>query len=332
MRLQFRWLFSLALVTLPAIASARQWSDQSGRFQVEGQLVASDEDKVVVRTEEQGLLVLRIDQLSKADRSYLAEKGSKSQKTDDTSESDDALTPAKPAVDTTWRLTDGETVTGRLVGFGKQTLVLKRRDSDVVVNDVALEDLPKAYAKILPEAIEAIDRVEIEDPADLEDHLIDLGTGPLEYEVSGVQLALPEGGMITLPINILAGPDASAVRPGFERWLAAQNEAVEEDERSQSSQFERLMLDSYSRMSDRSVATTGNLDSTAMTRARLMDLQLQAATAGVTDVWQVGLIPRVSYRYPTTVVVYAENSRGARIAASAKYPGWRIGPIRKLSY
>ncbi|OYP37734.1 SHD1 domain-containing protein [Rhodopirellula sp. MGV] len=325
--------FALPSVFSPALLQARQWSDQSGEYKVDADLVASDAKQVVLRTAEDGLLVFQIDQLSKQDQAFLADSqakanmaASKAVDTETSTEPSNEKIPL-PSTDSSWRLIDGHAINGRLLGFGTQTLILKRRDAEVMVNNIPLKELPRAYAVILPTVIQQIDNVKIKTPADLEDHLIDLGTGPLEYDVRGIQLALPDGGKITIPPEILVSEDAAAIRPGYDRWVAAQADTVDESSRDSTGQFERLMLDSYGRMA--SNATQSNV---VLNKARLMDLQLQAATAGVTDIWQVGLIPRVAYRYPTTVVVYGQNSQAARIAAAAKYPGWQVGPIRKLSY
>lgn len=370
---------SLASVVLFAsLGSAKTWTDPTGRYQVDGELVAADDAKAIIRNDKGELLVLQLKQLSQSDRAYVddylsgqaraqpevpapnSESGSDANEPKDPPQQTDTQSsvkpkPSDPAKDTprlpglkttsesNWNLKDGQVISGRLIGFGREALVLVRRDGDVLVNGTKFDELSAAYQKIVPDVVSRIDNVEVGDRESLEDHLADGGAGPFRYELAGIQVEGDQGGVVTIPVSLLRPADQEVVQPGMKRWLAAQEKGVEENVREETAKTERLLLDSYQRLQDRSPAYPTRPAPTAASPTgpgavppvhpvRMIDLQLQAATAGVTDIWEVLLYPSAPYGYPRTVVVPAENSRGAEIAATRNYPRWRVGPVRKLSY
>jgi hypothetical protein len=161
--------------------------------------------------------------------------------------------------------------------------------------------------------------------------LVAQGAGPAQYSYNGIRVRLDEQTVVTIPLSLLPPEEAEGIRPGLQRWLAAQREEVSAKDRQATDRTERLLLDSR-RRSYRNYRAAGQpVPSPGASPIQVMDLQLEAASAGVTDIWEVLLYPNVPYRYPRTVVVSAENSRGAKLVASSRYPGWRPGPVRKLS-
>lgn len=346
----------------------RTWHDSTARYQVQAELVAADASKAVLRDREGQLLVMQLDQLSKSDRVFVeqwlqderstAATHAESPAVESPAEVQDASGDRKGqgaraqgarAMDSVWKLTDGDVVKGRLLGFGQEDLVLVRRDADVFVNGTPFGELAPAYQKTVPLVVSKIDGVEVGDREALEDHLADGGGGPFEYTVVGIQVNTPKGGLVTIPLELLRPADREAVLPGMTRWLAAQQDDVAAEVREETNATERLLLESHQRLgqpsmssaSSASVAATASASQGAaapgvvtprVSPVRMMDLQLQAATAGVTDIWQVLLYPANAYGVPRTIVVPAQNSRGATVAATARYPGWRVGPVRKLSY
>ena len=63
-----------------------------------------------------------------------------------------------------------------------------------------------------------------------------------------------------------------------------------------------------------------------------MQLGLLAVGSGVTDLWEVYLEPGPRVRgYPQAVVVPARDSDSASYIALQKYPGYVLGPVRKLA-
>ncbi len=353
------WIAFGLLALMPKPLFAKTWTDPSGRYKVEAELVAADPSKAVLRNDEGELLVMQLEQLSKADRDYVedfldeqqrssaaaGEAGETSEadrpRRDDEPRRDDPPSQdwdlpkasAKRQTDSKWKLKDGQTVRGRLLGFGRETLVLARRDGHVLVDGTPFDELPPAYQKIVPDVVSRIDKVDIGDQESLEDHLIDGGAGPFRYTVAGIQIEDRDGDVVTIPVSLLRSADREAVEPGMRRWMAAQQQGVSEQVRRETADTERLLLDSHQRRRSRQSAYGDAATSSPLVDAvRMVDLQLQAAAAGVTDIWEVLLYPPTPYGYPRTVVVSAENSRGAMISATRHYPGWRVGPARKLSF
>jgi hypothetical protein len=302
---------------LPATAMAemRKWKDDSGLYSVTAAFVTADDKLVVLETEGGELAILQRDQLSAEDRQYLAERSAQDISAD---------TVSLPKTDSTWHLQDGSVIQGKLVGFGSQTMVVRRERGEVWVNEYKLDSLPLAYTKVLPNVIGTVDNKAVEDVMDLEKHLADGGGGPFEYVVEGVQLHLNEGGAITIPIGLLTSSDAKEIAPNFARWKAAQAEEISEDERYATQSRESLVLDSYQRLRTQEEVRQRN--------SKMFELGLLSVATGITDVWEVTLLPTNAYSYPQTVVVSARDSLIAQQMVQQKYPNWRLGPIRKLNY
>ena len=131
------------------------------------------------------------------------------------------------------------------------------------------------------------------------------------------------GGSITIPLEILETNYASVVRPGFDRWLASRAQDVSAEDRYATESRERLMLDSYARLQP--------FTATRQRQFRQLELGYLSVATGTTSVWEVTLIPNTAYAYPFSVVVNARDSLQAQQLALQDYPGWQIGPTRKLS-
>ncbi|QDS92171.1 hypothetical protein FF011L_09080 [Roseimaritima multifibrata] len=319
-----RLIFFLSTATMLGLFAqcsaeeTRQWTDASGKFRVEAELLAADKNLVVLEKDDGDLIAVRRAQLSEPDRQYIQQSDAA------------AKASSAPRIDSEWKLNDGEVVAGRLMGFGRQELSIKRELGDLWINDHRLEDLPTAYRKVLPNVVAAIDQKPIGSLEALEKHLAEHGGGPYKYTVSGVQLELKEWGVITIPLALLTEKEAEEVRPGFARWQAAQQEDVSEEDRYETTSRERLALNSRDRQRRRYQAA--GQQAWQQRQMRMLELGLLAADAGVTDIWQVEVIPPNSYGYGRMVVVSAQNSSFARRKVAQQFPGWMIGAIAKRSY
>ncbi|TWU46635.1 SHD1 domain-containing protein [Rubripirellula reticaptiva] len=307
-------------------AEMRQWTDESGKFSVKAELLTSDQDFVVLELETDGeLIAVRRNELSEEDQDYITA-------TTDVRGSDRLANSKKPSsaiqnsesYDSTWNMNDGQVVKGRLIGFGTQELVIKRERGRILVNDQELDELPAAYAKIVPDVVSRVDRVKVETREELETHLADNGAGPFTYRVEGIQIDLASWGAITVPVSLLAATEAGQVKPAFERWQASHEDDVSDSERTETSSRERLVLDSQERYRRRAQQREQQL--------KMMELKLLSIESDLTDVWEVALYPTQRYGYPRTVVVTARSSLQAKQIVINKYPKWRVGPIAKLSY
>ncbi|NND95770.1 MAG: hypothetical protein HKN47_00405 [Pirellulaceae bacterium] len=294
----------------------RSWQNPDGNYSLQAKFVTADDDQVVLEQKSGELVVLQREQLSAENQKYLDDLLGQKEAGDDTT--DKAIADIS-----SWNLSDGSEIQGRLIGFGRQTMVVVRERGKLFVNGFRFDRLPAAYRKVLPDVVAAVDEETIKSIDDLEKHLADGGGGPFEYVVEGIQLKLEEEGAITVPITLLAPEDASVVAPYLQRWRAAQEETVADEDRDETDRRERLMLDSY--------AKTRSKQTAAQRRLKMMELGLLATASGITDIWEVTLYPNNRYGYARSVVVPARNSLVAQKIATTKYPGWRVGPIRKLS-
>jgi len=64
----------LSLLLLPEHAQGRTWTDNTGNFQVEAELVTVDENVVTLRKDDGRVIAVPLDRLSAADRKFLAER------------------------------------------------------------------------------------------------------------------------------------------------------------------------------------------------------------------------------------------------------------------
>lgn len=317
------------------LAKARTWTDATGRYKVNAKFITADDDQVVLEDHDGDLTVVRRDELSTPDREWVkrhlsrkkpndAHRGGNTRTRNTEKPSHQESNATANNRDAKWVLRDGKIVTGVLIGFGTQTLVVERNRGQVFLGHKLLSEYPTAFSQVIPEIVAKADNVELSDVSTLEEHLADLGGGPLSYDVSGVQILLDSGETLTIPMSLLDTHEASEVAPGFARWKAAQAEGVPLVERTESSQLERLLLDTYQR---RPLPPES-----ANRKVRLMQLKLLAADAGVTDIWEVVLHSGKPYTYPYSVVVAAENSAIAQERALLQYPAWRAITARKLSH
>src|SRR5215475_14912523 len=85
-------------------ASARVWTDSTGKYSIEANLIAFNDTTVILQRADHQLGQVPIDRLSQADRDYLKGK-----------EAGDAVKKVSGAVQT-WTLKTGEKIVGRVVG------------------------------------------------------------------------------------------------------------------------------------------------------------------------------------------------------------------------
>ncbi len=326
----------MLLLASVATAEDRQWSDLSGLYRVNASLVTADDRLVVLRQSDGELVILKREQLSEADQEYLSKNsdGLSSAKESEKKPVADATTDEKPITTadgvtdipsqiTRWRLRSGGEIRGQLVGFASQMFTIRRVQGKVLVNEIALADLPAAFDLILPAVVSKIDNKPIVDRQELEKHIASGGGGPFAYTVNGVQVQLEEGSTLTIPIEFLESGEANLVMPGFKRWLAAREGEVAEDDRYNTDSRERLMLDSYARLR--------GPDNVAERNYRQLELGLLTVNAGITEIWEVALLPNAPYGYPRSVLIPGRDSATAEQIALRQYPGWQVAYVKKLS-
>jgi len=334
MLLKFQ-LVGVLIGVVGSVATAnelRQWKASGDQDVVNAKYITADDSRVVLEDETGELVILRTEQLAATDREYVAAKRTLKRLVEPETSLDAAKTTAAEANATTtspqaypsiWRLGTGAEIKGVLAGFARQEFIVLRERGEVYVDAYKLGQLPVAYDLVLPTVVGTVDNTPLKDVDDLESHLAKLGGGPFKYVVDGIQISLQGGGSITIPLEILETNYAALVRPGFDRWLASRAQDVSDEDRYATESRERLMLDSYHQLQPDTA--------TRQRQFRQIELGYLSVATGITSVWEVTLIPNTAYGYPFSVVVNARDSLQAQQAALQNYPGWQIGPTRKLS-
>jgi hypothetical protein len=291
------WLIGLFLMSMGASASlsARTWTDATGRFKVDADLIAINDDVVVLKSKSGRLIAVEIAQLSPGDQDFLR-----------TEEAGTSKLGAKDK-DHVWRLQGDAKLTGSIVGYFAQDLIVERRNAKLFVEGNEEKDVPELLMRMLSRIVEHFEMAKIEDLPSLKNWLSQQGKMPHVYPIEGVRIALTSGEEVKVPIFLLASAERALLEPGLTRWKALQNEKLEEMERSWYAQREAVMLSSAVRAYQQ--------DAASQAQARMLQLDLLAVDAGVTDLWEVLLIPPNPYAYPFTVVVPARNSAAAQLVA-----------------
>lgn len=300
----------ILLLALP-VAQARQWTDASGRFKVDADLLAINDDVVVLKSKAGRLIAVEIAQLSTGDQEFLKSEEAGATKLD-----------AKDK-DHVWHLQGDLKVIGRTAGYFAQDLTVERRNAKLFVDGTQESDIPETLRSMLPSIVEHFETAKIKDMPELKDWLSKHGKVPHVYPVEGVRIALTSGEEVKIPIFMFASGERSLLEPGLTRWKALQKEKLEETDRSRYDRREALMLSSAARAYQQ--------DQAFKNQAQMLQLEMLAVDAGVTDLWEVLLIPRNPYAYPFTVVVPARDSATAQAAAAARYPGFEVDATRKLA-
>lgn len=283
-------------------ALARTWTDSTGKYTVDADLVAFNERHVVLQKADHQLISVPLDKLSDADRQFLQSE-----------EANSAMSAATGGMQT-WMLTNGLKVVGRVVDYARRDVTLQRRRGNIYVNDRRFDNLPEIYQKMIPFIVAHFDRLNRPDREGLTAWLVRQRGEPRTFTVEGVVLELENGDEYGVPFFFFSDEDQQLLRPGWDEWLAAH-----EDFQRQSDSAFRLQSLAAAHQRDRQVK--GQIAQT--------QLLLQAVQAGITSVWEVMLDPPRGM--PQSVVVYGRNSRDAANAALRQFPGATVGPIRRVS-
>lgn len=287
--------------------AARVWTDATGLFTMEAELVAFNERSVVLQRADHELVAIPIEQLSDEDRKYLA--------------SDEAAKVASGWTDgqQTWTLRDGTKIVGRLVDYTSRDLTIQRRRRRIYVNDRAFDNLPEFYQQMAPAIVAHFEKLPRGDRRGLQNWLTQQGGQPRTFKVDGVILETENGDEYGVPFFLFSDEDQAVLKPGWEESLAARggkNFAAQEDH--------AFWL--------QSLAAARSRDAQVKREMAKMQLKLQAVDVGLTSLWEVTLHPTAGNgRPPLWVVVPGRDSRQATATALQQNPGFVAGPVRRVS-
>jgi len=299
--------FSFHFALIADFAAARSWTDKSGEYELEADLISFDDEFVVLRRADKELAALAIANLSDADREYL-----KSQEAKDA----DAKSFAAPQE---WKLRSGQTVKGKIVDFADREVIIDRRRGRIFINDRLMNNLPEFYRNLIPQIVSHEKKLSLADGRALRRWLVDQGDEPQEFRVQGVVIEDEKGDEFAVPFFLFSDVDLKLLQPGWDEWLAARGKRDYESEDDQG-----FFL--------RSLAAARQQDAELQREIALMQLTMQTIQAGVTSLWEVTLYPAAGQGGPPLwVVVTGRDSNQATFAALEKNPGYVAGPVRRVS-
>ena len=302
-------LIASQLLSLCLVAScfgwsdSREWSDASGHYKFKAELIAYDDEHVVLQKENDELISIAIKDLSDADREYLKSAEAKE-------ESDASAESA-----TTFTMQSGLKVKGTVIEYGERELKIQRfHRGKVYVNDREFGNLPAIYQAMIPKIVSHFEKTEIDDIDGLFAWLKKKPATPIKYTCQGVILQLENGDRYGVPFFLFSKKDQATLENGWKRHQAA----LEDDDQREKEAF-------YLRA--QAQANADNIR--AMREIAEVNLQLSAYNAGI--LWEVTLLPpQGNYGRPMTIVVPGRDSRQATQNALSKYPNARVGPVAKV--
>jgi hypothetical protein len=304
----------LVLAVAASSASGRKWTDATGKYTFEGDLIGVNDTTAVIQKLEKkrDLIAILINQLSKADQDYLKSR-----------EASDAAQSAA-AQQQTWTTRGGLKVVARVVDYGRRDVTIQRRRSRIHVNDRLFDNLSPVQQKIVLKIVSHFERTPLESRRDLENWAIKLRADPKTFTVEGVLLELENGDIYGVPFFLFSDEDLKVLEPGWKRWLAAHEAQVKKEQAIADKEQEALLLQAQAQAYQR--------DREADRKMRMMDLQLQMVMAGLTAIWEVELFPRGNFGGHSRIVVVAgRNSEDAARAALEKFPNHTVGSIARVS-
>jgi hypothetical protein len=301
-----RWLLLFVFLLIPSIAAARVWTDSTGKYSIEANLIAFNESTVILQRPDHQLGRVPIEKLSQADRDYLKSK-----------EASDAAKKVSGATQT-WTLRTGEKLVGRVVGFAQKQITLQRRRGNIYVNDRLLDNLPKIYQVMVPKIVANDAKLVRDDRQAVEDWLISKKGLPQMLAIEGPVFELEGGDEYVIPFFLFSMGDQNLLKPGWQQWLAANSNKQYGQAADQEFVVQSLMA---ARQQDEQI------------QQQVAQLQInQAVLLGQTQLWEVTLYPgRGVAGSPQWVTVPGSNSAEASRNALAKYPGYITGPVRKVA-
>lgn len=292
----------------PSVASAaRTWTDSSGKYTLEAELVAFSHGTVVLQRADHELVAISIEALSDKDREYL--------------KSPEAVDVSKRRLEgaQTWTLRDGTKLAGRVVSFASRDMTIQRRRGHIFVNDRRFDNLPEFYQQLVPQIVGHLESLERSDRRGFEAWVLQQRGQARTFHLKGIVVETESGDEYGVPFFLLSNQDQGVLGAGFDEWQASHRG----DNASQQEELAFLL---------QSLAAARHHDQMVKREIAMLNLKLQAVNAGLTALWEVTLYPSAAHGGPPLwVVMPGRNSDQAATAAMQQWPGYFVGPIRRLT-
>ncbi|QEF96280.1 hypothetical protein Mal15_03070 [Stieleria maiorica] len=305
-------LIAMSLLCFGAtgVAPARTWTDKTGKYTLDAELFAFNDEHVVVQREDGEMGMFPIEVLSDADKDFL--------------ESEEAakLSGANLDKEQAWTMNDGTRLVGRIVDYTKRTVTVQRRRAKSWVNDRQYKSLPPVYQVIIRKSLEHLEGIEDVDDRKFESWLVQQKGQPRVFEIEGVVIELADGNEYTVPFFLFSNDSLKILKAGWDEWLAAHSDDGQTDYETKNDEAFRLQSMAAAMQHERAIRR----------EIAVANLSMNAVTAGLTSFWEVTLYPgNGNMAAPIWVVVPGRNSQQARFNALQQYPGFTVGPTRKVS-
>ena len=287
-----------------APAHARKWTDITGQYTLEADLIGFDDESVILQRENKELGSIAIEQLSLPDQTFLQ------------SQEAEAIHDENIGQLQTWTMRSGLKVIGRIVDFAKRDVTLQSRRGKTYVNDKTYDNLPEIYQKMLLKIVAQLEGVDMPDARALQSWVRGLRGLPKTLNLEGVIIELENGDEYGVPFFLLSDKDQQILKPGWEQWLTVQGDYDKQDDYAFRLQAQ---------------AAAYHHDQQVNQQIAIMNLNMQAIQAGLTSAWEVTLYPVAGNPNPPRwVVTLGRNSDIATQLALQQNPGYVSGPVRRV--
>jgi len=360
-------MICLTLVQASTSAAPRVWSDTSGSFQIEAELVEfyTGAEIVSLRGTDGALRYIPLSSLCEADRDFVAE-----QQASGVSEEEPVTAPLpalqQPEVELpdpnanpeagenpvivingeqdleVWRLVDGRQIGFTSWRFAEKTISFSRRSGKIYYGRQEFEDLPDWQQKLAMNDLGERFNKDIESISDLSYNLARTTDQHVSYEATGVELILPDGSSFLVPFYEIHHENRAPIQ---EEWLAwaveMERKAEEEAEQAREDSERREIL----QLAEREVRAQEELARTAIEREereryresmqRDWETHRRYYELGIPE-WRVYMQERnVPFgRIPTMRVVYAfcRSGEHAVMVIQDQYPHYMVMRAESVIY
>ncbi len=296
----------VALVALGLDAQGRQWKDVTGLYSLEADLIAFDDETVILQRKDKELGAFPRNKLSQKDHEYLKSKEAGEIHSKNIKQAQ------------IWTTASGLKVPGQIVDFAKADVTLQSRRGRTYANNQLVSNLPEIYQRMLPKIIAHFDPSSKAEEIGVERWSRLQRGQPKTFHLEGVMIELENGDEYGIPFFLLSKKDQQVLKAGWEEWLKVREDYQQRDDHAFRLQSQAAAYQQNQQL-NRQIAT--------------MNLNLQAIQAGITSAWEVSLYPvQGNPSPPRWVVTTGRNSLEATQNALRQNPGFRDGPVRKLSY
>jgi hypothetical protein len=302
-------VFRLAIINAIIFSCApfsfadRTWRDRTGGYEVQADLIGFNNELVILKKGDGELIAFPIKDLSEDDRKYL--------------ESQEAKSIHQVEGTQKWTMRNGLQVVGNVVSHIDKEITLQMKRGRLYVNDRPYENLSPVYQAMMPAVAGHFENKQFADADEFKSWMVKKGFRPIKYKCEGVLMVLENGDEYAVPYFLFSDADRKFLEKGKQE---AREPEVSSDEREQQALYMQ------------SLATQYQLDRQADRQIKMLQLGLMSVEAGLTDVWEVAMIPPNGNFYQAqSVVVPARNSRDAQQLASQQWPNFIVGPTRRIN-